>query len=287
MTSFQKIIKYGAIAFGIYLSCMIIGMILFGLTMLFGISVGMDSYQQNIATHVQEMTPNDSKEFTNVSDITKIDIDVKMCKLYILTGDTLKVETTSQNSSDFECKVTNHTLKIKDKKIRDIFWFQGGDNTPVVTIYLPETIEFEKIKINLGAADTRIEQLNSKDFDIDTGAGRCTIQKLIAKEAKINCGAGETIVEEATIENLRLDGGIGRTVITSAITNHATIHSGIGKLDINLQGNQEEYQIRTKTGLGNFIVDGHSVQDNQVIGNGDSTIKVEAGIGETRVNFTE
>ena len=47
MTPFQKVIKYGAIAFAIYLCIMIISMIIFGITCIFGISVGVVIFENN------------------------------------------------------------------------------------------------------------------------------------------------------------------------------------------------------------------------------------------------
>ena len=43
MTTLQKIIKYGAIAFAIYLSVMIIGLIVFGITAIFGITTEIEA----------------------------------------------------------------------------------------------------------------------------------------------------------------------------------------------------------------------------------------------------
>ena len=47
MTPLQKIIKYGAIAFGTYLSVVIIGCIIFAITAIFGITVGIEHWQQS------------------------------------------------------------------------------------------------------------------------------------------------------------------------------------------------------------------------------------------------
>jgi len=43
MTSLQKVIKYGAMAFGFYLVFVIISAIVFGITTIFGISFGINS----------------------------------------------------------------------------------------------------------------------------------------------------------------------------------------------------------------------------------------------------
>ena len=45
MTPLQKVIKYGAIAFGFYLVFVILSAIIFGITAIFGISVGINTYK--------------------------------------------------------------------------------------------------------------------------------------------------------------------------------------------------------------------------------------------------
>lgn len=45
MTQLQKTIKYGAIVFGTYLSIMIIGIIILILTAIFGISTGIEEWE--------------------------------------------------------------------------------------------------------------------------------------------------------------------------------------------------------------------------------------------------
>ncbi|MCI8410969.1 MAG: hypothetical protein HFJ40_00670 [Clostridia bacterium] len=83
MTSLQKIIKYAAIAFAIYLSIMIISMIVFGITLIFGISTGIDMYEES-KQEKQEMISND---FIDITELENLDIDLKECKLEIKKGE--------------------------------------------------------------------------------------------------------------------------------------------------------------------------------------------------------
>lgn len=281
MTSLQKIIKYVAIAFGIYLSIMIISMIVFGITLIFGISAGIDIYEESKETK-QEII---SSDIIDITELENLDIDLTECKLKIKKGETLKVEY-NKNDSDFECVLNGKTLKIEDNGVH-INWFNLSEMQSNITIYIPENIELNKVDIELGAADTDIEYLNCEELKINTGAGRCYIQNLITQDAKIECGAGETVIEESTIDTIKLDGGVGKTTITGEITKNADIDSGVGKLEVNLIGNDNYYKIKANTGLGNFTIDNKKVTDNQTIGTGDIDIEIDAGVGETIVSFIE
>lgn len=279
MTSFQKVIKYGAIAFGIYLSFMIIGMIIFGITAIFGISTGFNMLENSSN---QAMITKWEQEYSN---ITSMEIDVSLCKLTIKKGNTLKVDV-SNVSDKFKCEAKESILKIEDKKVHNGFWYTE-EVIPEVTIYVPEDIEFKEVTIKTGVNETYIETLKANKAYLEMGAGKYKIDELLADYAKIEAGAGETIIDKAEIGELKLDGGIGRLVLTSKITETADIDCGVGKVELNLIGLSTDYKVNAHTGLGNFTVDDKKVRDDETIGNGDVTIKIDSGVGETSVDFVE
>lgn len=279
MTTFQKIIKYGAIAFAIYLCLMIISMTIFGITALLGVTVAVDQSENNNNTVVVTKW---EEEYDNIN---RIDIDLSICKLFIKKGEKLKVEA-SEVSEQFICEAEGKQLKIADKRLNRNLWGMV-DVTPEVIVYLPENIDLEEVIIETGVNETNIDYLKADKIKIEMGVGKYQMNQLIAKYAKIEAGAGEANIRDSQIEELKLDGGVGKLAITSKITAKADVSCGMGKVEINLVGLPTDYQVKAHTGLGNFEVEGQKVSDNQVIGNGKSNIKVDAGVGETIVNFVE
>jgi len=277
MTNFQRIIKYGAIAFAIYLAVTIISAIIFGFTLLFGITIGIDALNGYSKHSIVEYEEN---RYTNIDNI---EIDLNVCRLQIKKSNEIRVETINV-SNKFELKVDGKTLKIKDNN-SGFSWFNNFSETPEVIIYLPTEFEFNKIDMKLGVGESKIEYLKAKEISIDMGVGKNVIYELIAKNAKIKGGMGETNIYLSQIESLDLDSGLGALEITSKIDKRADISSGVGRLELNLEGNIDDYNISANKGIGNFKVDNRSVFDGEVIGNGNSNIKVKAGIGETIVNF--
>lgn len=75
--------------------------------------------------------------------------------------------------------------------------------------------------------------------------------------------------------------------MTGTITKKAKIECGAGKVEINLDGSLNDYKINTETGIGNFEVDGKKVANHQTLGNGNTVIEVEAGMGEVTIDFQE
>ena len=280
MKPFQRIIKYGAIAFGIYLTIMIISIIVFVITAIFGVGMGIEvlndkkTEKDNITTFEEEYT-----------GIERIDIDLRKSKLEIKTGNTLKIEgiNTSKDLS-VELLSDGKELKIEDETFK---LFQDYDNNSKIIIYIPENYNFKEIKIDLGVSGANIEKLNTEKLELDISTGKCEINNIITKYMNVNSGTGETLINNSKIENLEFDGGVGNTIINCEITNKAKIEAGIGNIEINLIGTKEDYKIYSKTGIGDLKVENIKLKNNEVIGTGLVSINVEAGIGRTEINFIE
>ncbi len=280
MTSFQKIIKYGAIAFAIYLCFTIISILVFGITMIFGISTGLEMFE-----HQQDNESMITKWEQEYTDINDLDVDLHISKLEIKKGETLKVQV-SNVSDEFKCTVQGNKLKIQDKKVLKNM-FDWMDYKPEVVIYIPEDKQFDEVTLKNGINETYIESIKTNRMTLEMGVGKCQVDFLSAKYAKIEAGAGEATINKANFEELKLDGGVGKFALTSKISQKADISSGVGKMELNLIGLLSDYKIKAETGLGNFVVNNQKVSDNQILGSGDVIIKVDAGVGETIVSFQE
>lgn len=106
-------------------------------------------------------------------------------------------------------------------------------------------------------------------------------EELVLDKVSIEEGINDTNIETLKANKLKLNGGIGKVVLNSKIIEKADIKCGIGKMELNLNGMPNDYQIKTKTGLGTLKVDGKTISNHQVIGRGEAIIAIEAGIGET------
>lgn len=278
MTSLQRVIKYGAMAFGFYLVFVIISAIIVGITAIFGISFGINTYK----SYTKEgATPSFSEIFNGVNNL---DINLDVSKLNIKNGNEFKVEVINP-TNDFYCQMSGETLKIKDNRKGFNLFGLSNDVIPEITIYIPEDQNLDKIELEAGVNETYIEKLSADIIDIETGVGKFVADNIIAEVFKIEGGAGETEIGNSKANEIKLDAGVGKFVINSEVIEKADIEAGVGQLIVNLAGNKEDYKVKASTGLGNLLVDGKKAADNQVIGDGDSYINVEAGVGEVQVNF--
>lgn len=273
MTSAQKIIKYLAIAFALFLIVTIVSTILGAFYALSGF-LGLkqerktESGQMNITT------------FEN-NNVTTLEIDVAYSNLTIKTGDFLRCDT---NNSNIRCKQGNQKLQIKEKSHS---WFSNKENQELI-IYVPEALEFEKVKINTGAGKIGIENLTTDHLEIKLGAGKTEIENLtVLEDCDIEGGAGTINILAGTIHNLDLDVGVGQASLCMNLLGKSDIDAGIGKLDIDLQKAKEDYKIEVDKGLGSIRIDGEEVTDSRIYGNGENFIDIDGGVGSIRVDFTK
>lgn len=271
MITAQKIIKNLAIAFAIFLIVTIISSILSGLFVLTNI---LDFKKENKDTNV-EMIETAIEE----ANIQSLYIDVDFTNLIIKNGDMLKVET---DNKDIKLNQNNNNFEIKEKGNK-LF---SKNNEGNLVLYLPENIEFKEVKIVAGASKIDIEDLTTNDLNLELGAGKTRIQNLnVSDKCKIDGGAGKVDIESGIINDLDLDMGVGETNITASLIGKSDIDAGIGSLKIELIGNKQDYTIKTNKGIGTIRVDGNSMSNGQLYGDGKNTIELDGGIGNIVVEF--
>lgn len=255
MTTAQKVIKYLAIAFAIFLIVTIVSTVLATLFALSGILGLKKHIEENL--NAEMVTTN----FEN-NEITTLDIEIAFTNLTIKTGDILKVETDNNN---INCKQENQKLEIKEKNKK---WFSNYEEKELI-LYLPENLELEKVKITTGAGETEIQKLN------------------VSKECKIEGGAGKLSIQDGTINDLDLDMGVGELNLTSILTGKSEINAGVGNLNIDLQGEKESYKIQADKGIGSIKIDGKEISNGETLGDGENYIEVDGGVGNIDIEFAK
>lgn len=285
MKPFQKVIKYVAMAFAIYLAIMIISIIIFAITAIFGIGAGIENVNNN---NISENT--NTNQFINYTQeytgIESLDIDLSKSKLEMRKGDSFKVEFVNV-SKELSTKLENSgkELKIEDETLK---LFENVNGESKVIIYIPSDYKLRDVKLDLiGVSGAYIEGLETEKLEVDMGSGKYEINNVQATIAEIDSGAGEVYINNSTFGDFELNAGVGKVTINCKVNNKGEIESGVGKLEVNLIGTKDNYRVRAETGIGNLTVDGNKVKNGEIVGNGSTNINVEAGIGETIINFVE
>ena len=274
MTTAQKVIKYLATAFAVFLIITIISAILSGGYALLS-ALGLIHTNKDIVTENLKVI---SKE---VKEVTTLKIDLAYTNLDIKTGDDFKVET---NNSKITFEENNGSVKIKEENRN---WLNNNNMSSNLIIYIPEDmIAIDETKIQTGAGKINIEKLNTQSLYLELGAGDVYIENVIATgETKIDGGVGKTELKSCEINNLKANLGMGEFTFSGKLTGKSEIDSGVGAINIDLIDNKNNYKIDVSKGLGNVTLDGQKLETDRVYGIGENYLDIDGGIGEIKIDF--
>lgn len=274
MTTAQKVIKYLATAFAVFLIITIISAILSGGYALLS-ALGLIHTNKDIVTENLKVI---SKE---VKVVTTLKIDLAYTNLDIKTGDDFKVET---NNSKITFEENNGNVKIKEENRN---WLNNNNLSSDLIIYIPEDmIAIDETKIQTGAGKINIEKLNTQSLYLELGAGDVYIENVIATgETKIDGGVGKTELKYCEINNLKANLGMGKFTFSGKLTGKSEIDSGVGAINIDLIDNKNNYKIDVSKGLGNVTLDGQKLETDRVYGIGENYLDIDGGIGEIKIDF--
>lgn len=278
MSELQKVIKYCAMGFAAFLAFSIITGILTGVVALTGVFSGIGSGK----------TVDINKSFENV---TSLSAEPGVGTFKIKQGDSDQVEVIAENVSDnfvVEKSSSGH-LKLKG---RVNFWnFFDGDSVngnSKITIYLPKDFVGEDVDINAGAGNIEIEALSTKKLDIDAGAGNIKGQNIVAEQVDLDGGVGEIDLEQVDFTKVDIDCGVGNINLQGSLYGKSEIECGVGEVTLDLNGTQDDYNIKIDKGLGSINVNGEKYSDIQWHNNtAANTLDIDGGVGDIDINFKE
>lgn len=264
MTQIQKIIKYVAMAFAIFLVAVIIGGILsaIGLIGLFG--------QADAVTEQITVYP--------VSDqVTALKIQINAADLTVYSANRLTVES---NLKNLEVAEKDGVLIIREKSR-----IAKNYNGAVLKVGIPETLVFTNVELETGAGRVTADALRTEKFTLGQGAGEVQIQYLeVTTETQIEGGAGKITVSDGVLHNLEMELGVGEMNLTCAILGNSDLNLGVGETNLVLLGAESDYRIEMERGIGSVTVNGSSME-NGTYGSGENCIDIEGGVGALKVTF--
>ena len=270
MTTFQRAIKYVAIAFAIFLIVTIVGGII---TALSGVSYFLSGRDEELVGQMQTYRIDE--------ELSTLSIDLSGAELIIQTGDAFSVES---NHKYISVKAAHGELTINETK--KVFGVSPQGVTVILTI--PEGFVFDKATIDTGAGKVDIETLSCDVLKLSLGAGRAQIHNLTANSrARIDGGAGELIIDGGKLCNLDFDMGVGALRLKSRIEGKSELDYGVGETDLILLGSPEDYQIKIDKGIGEAKLAGKTMIDDSVYGDGEHRIDIDGGIGAISIEFSQ
>ena len=275
MTTTQKIIKYLAIAFALFLVISIFS-IIFGLSREIISSINSDKKDSKL---LEEYTTISN----NVNNIESFKIDISNDDIEIKEGEKFEVKT-----NDPDVKFYHENSKVKIKTDKTFSWHLSNSSRGTIIIYLPNESNISELDLNLGAGKIDIDKIFVETLLMDLGAGTMTAKEInVYEKATINGGAGNINIYSGTINNLNLKLGAGNASIQSDLTGSNTLTTGVGKLNLGLSRSKDNYKFDISKGLGNIILNDFDVSEDILIGDGETKIKISGAVGNIIINTAE
>lgn len=265
LKGFQKAVKYCALALAVALSASII----FGILSVVGTIFGFGA----------ENSVGDMRDYEISGDFSDLDIEISAAVLKVSVGDTFSIKS---NIKKLEVYVKDGRLNVKEDFKPQIFGQNYTD--AVLEIAFPRDFTFGSVEIETGAGVVEIERLSASELTMALGAGKVTIKELTASASvDIDGGAGELNILGGTLKDLDFDMGVGEFNLRSKLLGSCDLDMGVGEANLTLIGTPDDYKIDFSTGLGSVRYNGDDVENGQIIGNGDTKIDIDGGVGAVNV----
>ena len=265
MTPFQRIIKYLAVAFALFLVISIFSGIFGALGLVSGL-VGSEP-------------AGETRSYPVTGEIENLDLEISAAALKIIPGDRFSVES---NHKYLQVAEKDGTLKISEEKVL----FGASSEGISVVLTVPEGFRFRSASLETGAGKVDITQLAADNLSLDLGAGAAQIDSLTAaNRCEIDTGTGKVSIGSSELHDLRLSLGVGKLALAGRITGKSSVDFGVGGGDLTLTGSKDDYQIHLDKGIGDATVDGMVLGDGSVYGSGGNRIDIDGGIGSISIRF--
>lgn len=192
---------------------------------------------------------NSGQNLSSFTGTRKLDIDmdngvVRICEKEDISQ--IEVNVYDEYNST-RCYMDKETLKIKRKNKR-----HRADDVRV-EVLIPAGYQFEKVSVDMGAAECQINGIHTSKLDIDTG--------------------------------------VGAIVFSGTVTGNVELETGVGDVALNIKGRESDYNYRIECGVGTIQVGESSYtmmsHENHINNNAPYTMELECGVGTVTVSFDE
>jgi hypothetical protein len=267
MTTMQKIVKYLAMAFAIFLSVSII--------------TGMCGALLSVTYFFSGNTSDEmTDEYDVGNNVTSLSVNISAAELQIKTGDKFAVET---NHKYLKCEEKDDVLKISET--RSMFVLHPRGMKVILTI--PKESALDYVDISAGAGSVTIDAILTNSLSVELGAGELKAERLDAIDnAEIDGGAGSVTINGGSLNNADIDMGVGELNLTSELGGKSSIDYGVGETNLVLIGQEDDYKIELDKGVGEAQINGKKMSDDSVYGAGENFIEIDGGVGELNITFS-
>lgn len=184
------------------------------------------------------------------------------------TANILISEKFSQEDIGVYVKEGNFDVKLEDETLYIESNAKVKENQ--LELYLPADFFFEEVGISVGASTMEIEGLTAEVFHAEIGAG-------------------EIIMNDGNIKECSVDVGMGNFEYEGLITGNCDFDCGMGNIELQLEGEKENFNYEIDCAAGNVTVGNESfggiASDREIDYGADAAMDIDCGMGNVTIDF--
>lgn len=183
-------------------------------------------------------------------------------------------------------KDTGRLVFEDDNWVHGLFHKKGKMSKGQVYISIPKGKRLDEVKIEMGVGAVKIFDIGVRKLDVECQIGLFNCKNVTADSAEVEGGVGSINLEDIEFTDFQLGGGVGDIEISGKLNGRIAISAGMGNVDLDINGNKNEYNYKIETGLGPVFIDGKKTGDTRFSNDSSSNlIDIEGGIGTIHIDF--
>ncbi|MGB8454636.1 MAG: DUF4097 family beta strand repeat-containing protein [Anaerocolumna sp.] len=231
-------------------------------------------------------------------DIKSLSLDISYGTVTIKEGDSFGIDVENIPEDELNSTVKDGVWEINDNT-------DNAGNDSKITIFginiinnnshpfkaadikltVPEDFVFENLDIILDAGTIKADSLISDKADIDVGAGSLRINELTAREkSSYSIDTGELIIDELNANDAKINCGVGNLTASGIITGDSYVTNGIGNVELDIDGDEADYNYSVDCGIGTVIINDNSYSGvnskTKKNNNAENSFTLDCGIGK-------
>lgn len=301
MNLLQRIIKYCAMGFAIFLSVVIFVLIMTaGASMVYGVTAfGEEKERMSIE---EQYTIEEAQTL----GLKQLLVDCS-AEITVETGEEFYIHAENV-PEEYQVSCEDGKLVVRDTRKMTFSWvFQIVKNQSKrerVTVVVPKGYLLTKTTIKSGSGAVQVTDLATEALLVESGSGTVNLTRVIAETTGVESGSGRVKMEDCmlgefsldsgsgavegtgiTVENVRLDSGSGRVRMEGVFSGSCEFETGSGALSLYVRGREEDYRIKADCGSGTFRINGKKRDDGSYGNNKKGEFKIDSGSGAVNVEF--
>lgn len=221
-------------------------------------------------------------------DVEELSLELGACEFEVREWDGTTYRVTAQNVPDLKCFEQNGTLYVKSVRRH---WRPAAKHS--VTLYIPEGVRFELVKLELGAGKGTMKGLTAEEMTVQVGAGELTCRDLTADKLRLEIGAGQADLQNCSAQDARFEVGAGKLSYDGNIDGDLDVSCALGNIELSIAGSYQDYDYDIEAALGNITIDQQGegritfsgISEKRVDNDAGKKMDLECAMGNIDINF--